>query len=110
MNEGDVLLAALRQSDGAIKDRPVLFLRRMPPFDDFLVCGISKQLHQASQLDEILAQGDGDFRTSGLKAESLVRLSFLAVLPRSEFRGRIGNISSARHKRLLTNLSNYLRP
>ena len=37
MNEGDVLLTTLRQADGALKERPVLLLRRMPPFEDSLV-------------------------------------------------------------------------
>lgn len=110
MKEGDILLAALRQSDGAVKDRPVLFLRKMPPFDDFLVCGISTQLQQSSPIDEIIATNESDFRSSGLKAASLVRLGFLAVLPRTEFKGRIGSISAARHQRLLTTLADYLRP
>jgi mRNA interferase MazF len=44
MKEGDVLLATLRQADGALKDRPVVLLRRMPPFQDLLVCGVSTQL------------------------------------------------------------------
>ena len=95
MNEGDVLLAALRQADGAIKDRPVLFLRRMPPFDDFLVCGISTELQHAATLDERISPNDADFRNSGLKSISLIRLGYLAVLPRSEFKGRIGSVPRA---------------
>ena len=110
MKEGDVLLAALRQADGAVKDRPVLFLRRMPPFDDFLVCGISTQLQQAAELDEVISPSDADFGSSGLKSASLIRLGFLAVLPRNEFKGRIGTVSSARHNRLLSRLSDFLRP
>jgi len=39
MKEGDVLLASLPQRDGTLKDRPALFLQRMPPFQDFLVYG-----------------------------------------------------------------------
>ena len=46
MKEGDILITALRQADGTVKDRPVAFLRRMAPFQDFLVCGISTQLQQ----------------------------------------------------------------
>jgi mRNA interferase MazF len=111
MKEGDVLLASFPQGDGTHKDRPALFLKRMPPFQDFLVCGISSQLQQAvPQLDEVITPADTDFRTSGLKASSLIRLGYLAVLPRSEFKGRIGSISSARRKRLLTTLSDFLRP
>jgi mRNA interferase MazF len=80
MKEGDVLLASIPQSDGARKDRPVLFLKRMPPFQDFLVCGISSQLQQAvPRLDETLAPSDADFRMSGLKAPSLIRLGYLGV-------------------------------
>ena len=38
MNEGDVALTVLPQADGQRKSRPVVALRRMPPFDDWLVC------------------------------------------------------------------------
>ena len=111
MKDGDILLAALPQVDGTVKLRPVLFLHRMPPFQDFLVCGISTQLQRsAPELDELITPTDPDFRTSGLKAASLIRLGYLAVLPRSEFKGRIGDISSARLKRLLTKLNNFLLP
>ena len=41
MKEGDVLITVLAQSDGTVKHRPVLYRCEMPPFGDFLVCGIS---------------------------------------------------------------------
>jgi mRNA interferase MazF len=111
MKEGDVLLAALRQADGQLKDRPVLFLKRMPPFDDFLVCGVSTQVQRrVDGFDELLAQGDADFLSSGLKAASVIRLGYLAVLPRKDFKGRIGSISQTRLDRLLTTLANFLSP
>ena len=111
MREGDVLLTPLPQGDGTVKDRPALFLMRMPPFQDFLVCGISTQIQQAvPDFDETVVPADSDFRTSGLKAASLIRLGYLAVLPRSEFKGRIGSLSAVRRKRLLTRLSDFLRP
>jgi mRNA interferase MazF len=111
MKDGDVLLASLPQADGTIKDRPVLLLRRMPPFQDFVICGISSQLQQvAADFDEYIIPADADFRTSGLKAPSLIRLGFLAVLPPGMFKGRLDRVSAARRARLLTTLSNYLRP
>jgi mRNA interferase MazF len=111
MKEGDVLLASLVQGNGTVKDRPVLFLLRMPPFQDFLVCGVSTQVQQAvPDFDETIAPTDPDFRTSGLKAASLIRLGYLAVLPRTEFKGCIGTVSTARRKRLLTKLSDFIRP
>jgi mRNA interferase MazF len=111
VKESDVLLASLPQGDGTLKDRPVLFLKSMPPFQDYLVCGISTQMQQAvPELDETIVPTDDDFRSSGLKAASLIRLGYLAVLPRSELKGRIGSVSAARRNRLLARLSDFLRP
>lgn len=109
MKEGDVVLTPVPQANGQIKNRPALFLREMPPFQDALVCGISTQLQQeVVGFDEIVRQQDGDFTTSGLVADSLIRLGFLAVIPRNKIIGSIGSIDAARHKRLLANLSDYL--
>jgi mRNA interferase MazF len=49
-----------------------------------------------------------DFAHSGLKAASLIRLGFLAVLPSNQFLGIIGSISRERHMRLLQRLSAFL--
>jgi mRNA interferase MazF len=111
MNEGDIVLAMLPQRDGRGKYRPAVVLRRMPGFGDLLVCGISTQLRQqVADFDEIIDPSHADFKTSGLKAPSLMRLSFLAVLPASSFLGTIGSISGERHQRLLTRLSEHLQP
>jgi mRNA interferase MazF len=99
----------LPQADGQIKNRPVVLLRRLPPFGDFLLCGISTQLHQrVAGFDEEIAASDPEFAASGLKAASLFRLGFLAVLPDSTLLGRIGSLSSTRRLRLLANLCRHL--
>jgi mRNA interferase MazF len=109
MNEGDIALAPLPQADGQIKNRPVVLLRRLPPFGDFLVCGVSTQLHQrVADFDEIIAPGDKEFIASGLKAASLIRLGFLAVLPDTAFLGTIGSLPSGHRQRLLANLCRHL--
>jgi mRNA interferase MazF len=109
MKEGDVVLTPVPQADGIIKNRPTIFLRELPPYKDFLVCGISTQLHQLVQgFDEIISPEDADFVASGLKTKSLIRLGFLAVLPHNRIVGSIGSISAERHKRLLKTLSDYL--
>lgn len=111
MKDGDVVIARLPQQDGTLKERPALCLRRIPPFDDLLVCGISTQLQQlAPELDETITPVDPDFRTARLKAPSLIRWGYLAVLPASTFRGRMGSISTARLERLRTRLSDFLKP
>jgi len=109
MQEADVVLTPVPQANGAIKNRPTIILREMPPYKDLLVCGISTQLHQrVPDFDEIISPSDTDFVTSGLRAESLIRLGFLAVLPRRNIIGSVGSISSERHQRLLKTLSDYL--
>lgn len=111
MNEGDIALAPLPQADGRIKPRPVVLLRRLPPFGDYLVCGVSTQLQQhVAGFDEIIAPGDVEFSATGLKAASLFRLGFLAVLPQAALLGKIGTLSAMRRDRLLSNLCRYLIP
>jgi mRNA interferase MazF len=109
MNQGDVILTPVPQADGRLKNRPAIILREMPSYGDLLVCGVSTQLHQCVKgFDEIISTTDKDFKTSGLLAESLIRLGFLSVLPRNRILGSIGTISQERHKRLLKTLSDYL--
>ena len=110
MREGGIALAALPQADRSVKNRPVVLLRQMPPFSDWLVCGISTQLHQrVPDFDELVDASNADFPTSGLKASSVVRLGFLAVLPETDLLGTIGWISRERHRRLLDRLRHHLR-
>ena len=83
----------------------------MPPFGDWLVCGVSTQVRQQVEgFDEMVGPADADYRDSGLKAPSLIRLGFLAVLPANQIAGSIGAISPERHARLLARLSSYLAP
>lgn len=109
MTEGDVVLTPLPQADGQVKNRPAVVLRAMPPYGDLLVCGVSTQLHHATpRFDEVIRPSDPDFASSGLKAPSLIRLGFLAVLPVGSFAGSIGSIGPDRHGGLLQRLSEYL--
>ncbi len=109
MKEGNVVLTSVPQANGIVKNRPAIILREMPRFHDVLVCGVSTQLHQqVPGFDESIAPTDTDFVASGLKAASLVRPGFLAVVPRQDIIGAIGAIAPERHTRLLKTLSDYL--
>jgi mRNA interferase MazF len=110
MKERDIVLMAIPQADGQRKPRPVLLLREMPKYRDFLVCGISSQLQQyLPDFDELIQVNDPDFVETGLIKPSLVRLNFLAIARRAEVMGRLGEISIERHRQLLDNLSSYLK-
>ncbi len=81
MTEGDITLAPLPQADGQIKNRPIVLLRRLPPFGDFLVCGVSTQLHQrVAGFDETIAPATNEVAPSGLKASVGLRLRQSAAL------------------------------
>ena len=109
MKEGDVVLTPIPQADGITKNRPAIILREMPPYRDFLVCGVSTQLvKEVKGFDDVISSDDEDFESTGLRSTSLVRLGFLAVLPSAHIIGAIGSISPARHRRLLKTLSDYL--
>lgn len=110
MNEGDIALTSLPQADGQIKNRAVMLLKRMPGFGDWLDCGISTQLQQqVAGFDELISAEHRDYPSSGLKAPSLIRLGFLAVVPLDRLPGILGAVSRERHRRLLDNLANYLK-
>lgn len=65
MKEGDVVLTPLPQADGQIKNRPVIILREMPPYGDFLVCAVSTQLHhEVTGFDDPIRADDADFASS----------------------------------------------
>ncbi|MEN4042131.1 MAG: DUF433 domain-containing protein [Anaerolineaceae bacterium] len=92
MKEGDIVLTPLPQADGIVKNRPAIHLREMPPFRDVLVCGVSTQTHQiAHDFDEVITSQDSDFAASGLISDSLIRLGFLAVLPRRKIIGSLAD-------------------
>src|ERR1035441_4166677 len=109
MKEGDIVLAPFPQANGQIKKRPAVVLRKVPPFDDLLVCGISTQLRQCVEgFDELILSTDPDFKTSGLLQDSVIRPDYLLTLPRKEFIGSIGTISPERHRRQLKQLAEFL--
>ena len=111
MTEGDVGLVPLPQADGRSKPRPAILLRQMPPFGDWLICGVSSQIRQqVIGFDEIIEPSHADFAGSGLKVASVIRLGFLTTMPADHLLGVLGSISRERHARLLDRLSRSLVP
>ena len=109
MKSGDIVLALLPQADSHAKLRPALVLCLLPPFDDVLVCGISSQIRQCvSDFDELIDPNNPDFARSGLSATSIVRLGFLATVPQSIIKGRIGILAPARVALLRKRLAEHL--
>ena len=79
------------------------------PFDDWLICAITSQLrHEVKGWDERINRADNDFKTSGLKVPSLIRIGKLATVEEEALEGVLGQVSSERLKRILRRLSGYL--
>jgi mRNA interferase MazF len=108
---GQVALTPFPNTDlSGSKRRPVLLIRQASSrFDDWLVCMVSSQLHQAeSGFDEVLTPGDPDFAHTGLKAPSVLRLSRLAVLDGALLVGSIGIITKERLLRVRATLAKWV--
>lgn len=92
------------------KVRPALLLARVPnDFDDWLLCMISTQLHQSiADLDEIIDERDEDFRLSGLRSTSLIRVTRLAVVEGKTLLGSTGDISPSRLQRVRKHLVKWI--
>ncbi len=109
MIEGEIILAQLPQADGGTKLRPVLLLKELPGYKDFLVCGISTQLRQLiAGFDELIDQTTSNFSQTGLRQTSIIRLGFLAVIPNQKIAGSIGKIEAVLHRTLVQRLATYL--
>jgi mRNA interferase MazF len=70
---------------------------------------MSSQTHQAiSGIDELVASSDPDFVRSGLKSDTVIRLTRLAVVSDSIFVGKTGEIAPARLQTLKERLSRWI--
>lgn len=95
MKAGDISLTVLSQSDGKEKLRPVLLFSKLPGYNDWLVCGISSQVQKELRgWDFLIEKNSPHFLKSGLKTDSIIRLSFLAVIPSNKVAGKIGFLPS----------------
>jgi mRNA interferase MazF len=109
MREGEIILANLPQLDGSLKLRQVLLLKQLPGYNDFLVCGISTQLHQLiNGFDELIEEKNKYFSLTRLRQSSIIRLGFLAVIPGNKIPGSIGRIDFSLHKNLLERFAKHL--
>jgi len=93
------------------KLRPALLLSEVPgPYEDWLICMISSQVHQRIEgFDELIEEDGEDFARSGLKTSSVVRIGRLAVVGGRMLEGRIGTISPERTQRIRRKLAEWIR-
>ncbi len=108
---GQIILFKFPQTDLKIgKLRPALLLTALPnKYDDWLVCMISTKTGQEIiSLDDIISEKDADFIQSGLKSESVIRKTRLAVVSDKLLLGKTGEISHERLTRIKNNLARWI--
>lgn len=93
MQAGDIALLNMLQPDGSKKNRPVLLLKTVLPFNDWLVCAVSSQIHQeVVGFDYKILNTDQNFSITGLKQSSIIRLGMISTVAKSSLLGVIGNV------------------
>ena len=108
---GQIVLFKFPQTDLAIgKLRPALLLAALPnSYGDWLLCMISTKTGQeVLGLDDIISPTDADFTQSGLKSESVIRVTRLAVVSEKLLLGKAGEISQERLVRVKDNLARWI--
>ena len=109
MKAGDITIHKILQPDGSAKVRPVLLLKQVPPYGDWIVCAVSAQLQQEIKgFDWLLLQTDTAFAATGLKTSSLIRLGFINTISKKVLPGPIGSIDKKTIGLLLQRLADFL--
>lgn len=105
LNRGDLVLVRFPFTDlSAHKLRPALVVGRVTG-DDVIVAFISSRISNTDpEAEHVLAPGDAEFRATGLKGPSLIRLSKLATLHRALVRRRLGQIGPATQRAVVVGL------
>jgi len=105
---GDVVLGEFPQRNDT-KVRPALIVQVAPPYDDFVLCGITTQLrNQVAGVDELIEATDADSRATGLRETSLVRVAYLVTIIPEEVMGKLGEISPERLARIRSKLARFV--
>jgi mRNA interferase MazF len=111
IREGQVVLFKFPYTDQTEgKLRPALVIRKVTGLhEDWLICMISSQLSQGKEgFDEFLSEEDRDFRQSGLKQASVIRIGRLAVVQKAILLGAIGEINPERLGGIKQRLAKWL--
>lgn len=109
MQAGDIALLNMVQPDGSKKSRPVLLIKQVKPFDDWIVCAVSTQLHQEVKgFDHLVSDTDTDFAATGFKQSSLIRLGMISTVSKNSMPGVIGNIPATILQALKKRLAGHI--
>lgn len=109
MIEGSVVKAYVQQANREYKPRPAVLVRKLPYFDDWLICGVSSKTYRVHHGFDILIDNQHtDFNNIGLPFPSVIRTGWLYTFPESNIEGILGKLSNSTLNQLKNNLKDYL--
>lgn len=111
ISAGDILAFRFPQSNQIPgKLRPTLVIKEIEGgFDDWLVCMITTQIrHKVEGLEVIMSESAKGFSHTGLRKESLIKTSRLAVVHSDIFEGRLGCLSNETFETVRNLLSEWI--
>ena len=111
IKEGDIVLFRFPQTDlEKGKLRPAVLLKKIPnDFDDWLVCMVSTQLHQKVEgIEVVISESDHEFSKTGLKKDSLIRTTRIAVVDDSIFVGKLGSLPQSTYSTIKQKFASWI--
>ncbi len=109
MKEGDIVKAFIQQADGEIKPRPAVLIKKLPYFDDWLICGISRKTYAVHKgFDIVITNNSKEFSQTGLDFDMVVRAGWLHNFRESKIEGSLGSLTSERLKELKANITRFI--
>jgi mRNA interferase MazF len=110
MEKGSIVLIGLPQSDGSYKTRPAVLLKKIAPYNDWLLCIISTKIqNQIKRVDILVDESHPDFRNTRLKTASLIRVAMIYTIPLHSIQGKIGSVSNNTYDTIISNFISYIQ-
>jgi len=111
MKPGDIVLLRFPQSDleaGKLRSALVVAIAPGRHPDVLLSLITSRAYQQIPDFDEALEPSEKDFKSSGLKARSVIRLARLVSVEETVINARLGEISPERLRRIKARLMDWI--
>jgi len=110
MEKGDIVLVKFPFTDISSKKlRPALIIAGESKFKDFILAFITTQFDQKEEYDVFLTTNSKDFKQTGLKKESILKLNKLTTLNKRMIVGKIGSLTKELMNQINDNLRNLLK-
>lgn len=113
ISPGKIVLFRFPQTDyDESKLRPALIIQKLPgEYNDWLICITTSKIKKyRSDYDVTIEEGSNEFNQTGLKKDSVIRITRIAVANEDIFVGSIGSISDQTLYNIRKKLADWINP